>query len=120
MSNKIKPEKFRKRSIVALVAGILADVLAVIYLLNLVFLSDLFRSFSGWEILLPYIIPSIIAIIIGLAITAVVCGGVDLKRIIDKTYSKKGKGFDITGIILGGIFLLFTLIFLAGEIIVPH
>jgi len=59
-------------------------------------------------------------IVPGLSITAVVCGSIDLKRIRAGLYSKKGKGFDIAGIVLGGVIILFALFFILGEIIVPH
>ena len=56
----------------------------------------------------------------GLPISAIVCGSIDLKRIKKGIYSRKGKGFDITGIALGGFFILIVLWFLLGEILVPH
>jgi hypothetical protein len=59
-------------------------------------------------------------IALSLSITAVVCGSIDLKRIKAGLYSKKGKGFDITGIVLGGVIILFALFYVLGEIIVPH
>ena len=41
-----------------------------------------------------------------LPIAAVVCGGIDLKRIRLGKSSKSGMGFDITGIVLGSVFIL--------------
>ena len=70
--------------------------------------------------IIPYIIVPFIFIILGLSIVAVVCGSIDLKRIKAGLYSKKGKGFDIAGMVLGGIFILFALFFALGEIILPH
>ena len=69
--------------------------------------------------IIPYIIVPFIFIILGLSIVAVVCGSIDLKRIKAGLYSKKGKGFDIAGMVLGGIFILFALFFALGEIILP-
>jgi len=59
-------------------------------------------------------------VVLGLSITAVVSGSIDLKRIKTDHYSNKGRGFDIAGIVLGGIFILFILVFLLLEVIFPH
>jgi hypothetical protein len=53
----------------------------------------------------------------GLSIAAVVCGSIDLKRIKAGRYSNKGRGFDIAGIVLGGIWILVGLINLVGLVI---
>jgi hypothetical protein len=50
-------------------------------------------------------------IIFGLPIAAVVCGSIDLKSIQAGRYSRKGRGFDIAGIVLGAIFILVGLVF---------
>ena len=48
-------------------------------------------------------------------ITAIICRSIDLKRMKAGLYSKKGKNFDIAGIILGGAsILLFVLMYLTG------
>ncbi|MBM3705912.1 MAG: hypothetical protein FJW66_05235 [Actinobacteria bacterium] len=60
------------------------------------------------------------AIFFGLAIAAVTCGGIDLKRVKSGISTKKGKGFDIAGIVLGGLFILFVTWFLLGEFLIPH
>jgi len=70
--------------------------------------------------MMPYIIIPVLGIVLGLAIAAVVYGSIDLKRIKAGIYSRKGKGFDITGIVLGGLFILIVIWFLLGEILVPH
>ena len=56
----------------------------------------------------------------GLPIVAVICGSIDLKRIKTGLYNKKGKGLDITGIVLGGFFILIAIWFMLGEILMPH
>jgi len=109
MNNKIKSEKFRKLSVAALVTGILAFSLIALnwtidyefsfYIIIIVKIFD-FASF-------------------GLLIAAVVCGSIDLKRIKAGRYSNKGRGFDITGIVLGGIFILFYLVFLLLKVTGP-
>ena len=48
------------------------------------------------------------------------CGGIDFKRIKADIYTRKGRGFDITGIVLGGLFISIVLWFLLGELIVTH
>ena len=94
MNNTVKSEKYRKLSITALVTGILAAILAVFW-------------WFGWLPIVLQVSSSPLAF--GLSITAVVCGSIDLKRIRAGLYSKKGKGFDITGIVLGGPPILFAL-----------
>jgi len=96
MDNKIKSEKYRKLSIAALVTGILA-------------FSPFFLQLGPIQFML-----------FGLPITAVVCGSIDLKRIQAGRYSRKGRGFDIAGIVLGGIPILFVLVMLPLGSIFPH
>ena len=43
---------------------------------------------------------------LGLPIAAVICGSIDLSRTQAKISSKKGRGFDITGIVLGSVYLI--------------
>ena len=107
MDNSIKKEKFRKLSIVALVTGILSfawmpfihcEEIALILSEKCIVVLAYFSYFY----------------IICLSVAAIVCGIIDLKRIKAGLYSKKGKGLDIAGIVLGGaqIFLfLFIFIF---------
>lgn len=118
MNNTVKSEKYRKLSITALVTGILAVSLVG-------FWSSVWFSFSIVDVLQISNVPlsviwaaSPMLIALGLSITAVVCGSIDLKRIRAGLYSKKGKGFDITGIVLGGVIILFALVFVLGDIIV--
>ena len=54
---------------------------------------------------------------IGFPAAAIVCGSVDLKRIKAGRYNNKGKGFSITGIVLGAVFLIPGLILFYGELI---
>jgi len=120
MSDEIGLEKFRKLSITTLVTGILTY--SYVYLIPQLigFLVFTLRNYIQNEITISYIVGAVAFILMGLPISAIVCGSVDLKRIRAGLYSKKGKGFDITGIVLGGAFILFALVFLLGEIIVPH
>ena len=102
MNNTVKSEKYRKLSITALVTGILAAIFAGIWWFNWM---EIYHRFFHPEVLT-----------FGLSITAVVCGSIDLKRIRAGLYSKKGKGFDIAGIVLGGAIVLFALFFvLLGD-----
>ena len=72
------------------------------------------------ENITPAIIISFIALVLGLSIVAVICGGIDLSRIKKGLYNNKGKGFNIAGIVLGGIVVLIAIIFMLGELIFPH
>jgi len=133
MNNKIKSEEYRKLSISALVTGILAISLAI-----LLFFSPKIDSLVKLlnvspDIFIPLVLPIfylisifrksialITPVVIGLSIAAVVCGSIDLKRIKSGRYSNKGRGFDIAGIVLGGIFILFILVFLLLEVFIFH
>ena len=117
MSTEVKPEKYRKLSITALVTGIISISIVILY--NCLFLLQLFLEMQlGFIFIIStFYMPAIFL----LSIAAIVCGSIDLKRIKAGHYSKKGKFFDITGIILGGASLiLFAAFFLLGEILVPH
>jgi hypothetical protein len=48
---------------------------------------------------------------IGLPVAAIVCGSIDLNRIKLGRYSNKGRGLDITGIVLGSVFIIIELLF---------
>jgi len=119
MNNSVKSEKYRKLSITALVTGILAVGLAGLYNFLWMLIANFLQKSVDVRIL-PSIIVSFILIVLGLSIAALVCGIIDLKRIKARFCSKKGKGFDIAGIVLGSVFILFALFFVLGEIIVPH
>lgn len=86
-----KPEKYRKLSITALITGITGLCLIVFF--NLLWIR------------------------LGLSITAIICGSIDLRMVKRGIYTKKGKGFNIAGIATGGIVILIALIFIIGGII---
>lgn len=117
MHKKALLEKFRNLSTTALITGILADSLACLYLI--LSLTNFIRI--PIEDISTYIIgiSLFITIIICLAITAIVSGSIDLKRIRAGQYTKKGRGFDIAGIVLGAIIVLIALFFVLEEIIGP-
>ena len=121
MNSNIKSEKFRKLSIVALVTGILA--VSPTYISMLIgptmenFISSLLENL-GVILIIGLQIVSWGGF--GLAIAAVVCGSIDLKRIQSGRCSRKGRGFDIAGIAMGGIPLLSLLVMLPLEFIFPH
>jgi len=105
MDNSIKQEKFRKLSIAALVTGILGYSLILIFQL-----FDL-NSYPGIDIgrlVLNFTIIGIFGII--LPVAAIICGSIDLSRIQAGRYSNKGRGLDITGIVLGSVFILLMLL----------
>ena len=120
MNNKTELEQFRKLSITSLISGILT--LSYIYLIPR-FLGPLvlyLRNFIFQESVIASVIVLSVFILTGLPIAAVVCGSIDLKIIKSNLYSNKGKGMDITGIVLGSIYLLIVFLFLLSEIIFPH
>ena len=100
MNNKIKAEKFRKLSITSLITGILTYI--CVFPMYLLLEWGAFGKITG---------PIIYLFLLGLAIAAIVCGSIDLIRIIRGQCSSKGKGFDIAGIILGSVFI-FAVIYL--------
>ena len=55
--------------------------------------------------------PIVLSVFFGLPIAAIVCGSIDLKKIKAGLYSNKGKGLEITGIVLGSVLILLTLFF---------
>jgi hypothetical protein len=119
MNNEIKPEKYRKLSVSALVMGIIG--LGSIALYNFLWMpiSIVLNKFMKSN-MTPAIIITFIAVVLGLSIAAIVCGSIDLKGIKKRLYSNKGKGFDIAGIVTGGIVVLIAIIFMLGELIFPH
>jgi len=119
MDDEIKPEKYRKLSVTSLVTGILSISFGILYNFLWMPIANLLNSSFDVSVI-PFIVLPGIGIAIGLAITAVVCGSIDLNRIKKGTYNRKGKGFNIAGIVLGGLFILFVLLFALGEILVPH
>jgi hypothetical protein len=53
--------------------------------------------------------------VFGSAIATILCGSIDLLKINKGQYSRKGKGFDITGIILGSVFILAVICFTLSD-----
>lgn len=120
MNNEVKSERFRKLSITALVLGILTY--SYVYLIPqlISFMVFTLRDYIQNEIIIASIVGIIVFILMGLPIAAIVCGSIDLKKVKARLSSVKGRGFDISGIVLGSIFILAVLMFLLGEIIAPH
>jgi hypothetical protein len=119
MNKGAEPKKYRKLSVAALITGILSFSTALLY--NFLWMPILIflRNVVGPNII-PIIILTFIRAALGLSIAAVVCGCIDLNRIKKGFYNNKGKIFDITGIVLGGIIILVAIIFMLGEIIFSH
>ena len=111
MNNTVKSEKFRKLSIAALVTGILGYSLILI---GMWFSINSYPGIDTGRLILNFTIIGIFGIF--LPVAAIVCGSIDLKKIQAGLYSNKGRGLDITGIVLGSILFLVMLF----EIIVPH
>jgi uncharacterized BrkB/YihY/UPF0761 family membrane protein len=113
MNSNIKPEKYRGLSIAALVTGILG--LSQLFIQ----LGPIMKKFIPSSLIgnVGVLIFSIVLnfIVFGLPIAAIVCGSIDLKKIQAGRYSNKGRGFDIAGIVLGGIFIFVGIYIAVGE-----
>src|SRR5665647_68636 len=120
MGNEIKLQKHRKLSVAALVTGILAISFGILYNFLWMLIANFLQKYVVDVGMLPYIIIPFLGIVLGLAIAAVVCGSIDLRKIKAGIYNREGKGFDITGIVLCGLFILIVVWFLLGEILMPH
>jgi hypothetical protein len=128
MDNGIKTEKYRKLSVSALVTGILAYFYALIFFTPVLpFIGNLIKEnfSSGFKIFgqpIFEILPLIVGFVscFGLPVAAIVCGSIDLKRIKSGIYRKKGKGFDIAGIVLAGFFILIAIWFMFSEMLIPQ
>jgi len=111
MNDKSKLGKYRGLSIIALVTG----------LLSIIFISLIFRWSSSFHIInLETLLIKLIVVFmlgIGLPLTAIICGCIDLKRIKAGRYNNKGKGLSITGIVLGSLFLMPGLLLFYEEIL---
>lgn len=111
MNDKAKFEKYRGLSIAALVTG----------LLSVVSISLIFRWSSSFHVInLETLLTKLIIVFIlsiGLPLTSIICGSIDLKRVKTGRYSNKGKGLSITGIVLGSIFLIPGFLLFYVEII---
>lgn len=113
MDNEIKPEKYRKLSITSLITGILSYMGVLLNWFIFEILS--IGAYVNW-----IIITIITLAMFVLAIAAIVCGSIDLNRIKRGQYSIKGKGFDITGIILGSVFVLAFIWFALADLPIFH
>lgn len=110
MNNKAKAESFRGLSIAALVTGILTWTIGSImsqYPVTYIPISQIIADISSYTTV-TFINNAFISVVIGLGlpISAVVCGSIDLSRIQTGILSNKGRGFDITGIVLGSVYLI--------------
>ena len=96
------------------VTGILVVFITGFYNILFVLIGDFTRNF-----IFTYSIPSVSGIILGLSVAVVVCRSIDLKKTQTGIWSKKGRGFDITGIILGGLFILVISGMILIDVLVP-
>jgi len=114
MNNKTSPERYRKLSIASLITGILPYI--CVLLMWLVF-EILLRGVNFNEIIITILS---FAVLFGLPIAAIVCGSIDLRRIKKGKYSNKDKSFDITGIVLGSVFILAVIGFALSDAPIFH
>jgi hypothetical protein len=107
MENEIKTKKCRILPVIALVTGIMAVIFCVIYFLIWALFDDFLTIFIAYHGLMSYIMFSYVSAGVCLTVAAVITGSIDLKGINTGTYSSNGMGFDITGIILASLLILF-------------
>jgi len=62
-------------------------------------------------------IAALVTGILGLSIVPIILGAVDLSRIKNGVASSKGKGFDIAGIVLGGLGIVVWIIMVIVTIV---
>ncbi len=121
MDKKIKSKKYRGLSISAIIISLLPFSYAFLLFYFVSYYSVAWSSirdnFSSELTMMGVSIFKVIPVIAGLAIIAIVCGSIDLKRIRAGIYTRKGKGLDITGIALGGISIfLIAVWFVIGKL----
>ena len=107
MAKEVFYEKYRKLSVASLVTGVLAVCFCLLYFLLWALFDDFLTSIASDYEFMSYFMRSYVSAGVALTIAAVITGSLDLKRISTGTYSIKGKGFDIAGIILGSSLVLF-------------
>ena len=115
MNNIVKSEKLRVLSILALFTGIGAYFLQI-----LIFAVDVILFELVLSLLRPQMFDFVYLGATGLAITAIVCGSIDLKRIKAGRYNNKDRKFDIAGIVMGGVYFLVVFPIWLLETIFPH
>lgn len=107
MDTDLSNEKYRKLSVTSLAAGILAISFCITYFLAWMLFDSILVNLISEFGFISYIQFLFVCSGAVLTIAAVVTGSIDFKRIKAGIYSRKGKGFDIAGIILGSFLILF-------------
>jgi hypothetical protein len=120
MNNAVNLEKFRRLSIASIITGILPYIYALLSWLILEILLYRIYGVSINDTIQNILNILNIAALFGLPIVAIVCGSIDLRRIKNGKYSNKGKSFDITGIVLGLVFILAVIGFALSDAPIFH
>ena len=110
MSDEIIVQKYGKLSIASIITGMLAVSFCVLYFISWALFDNFLTSFVAGYKFMPYVLFLYVCAGVCLTITAVITGSIDLSRIKTGTYNYTGKGFGITGIVLGSLLILFGLI----------
>lgn len=112
MNKRTKEESYRKLSITALVTGLLTYTIGFLKAYPESYITVSQMGGHTGPLSAEFISYAFISIVfrLGLPITAVVCGSIDLKGVVAGILSDKGKGFDITGIILGSAYLILRIV----------
>jgi hypothetical protein len=108
MNIDANPQRYRKLSVTSLITGILTYsfiLLMLLILLKMAYVNDITNII-------------ILFTVFGLAIAAITCGSIDLKTIKSGHSSKKGKGLDISGIVLGSVFILADIIIVVWNLLI--
>lgn len=111
MNTVVLDNKYRKISLTALIAGILAVSFCIIYIFSWELFDAFLTSFIAHHRFIPYLMFLYVTIGTALAVTAVIAGSVDLRKISTGIYSEKGKLLAVTGLTLGSILILLGLVF---------
>jgi len=110
LDDEIKIQKYRKLSVASLITGILAVIFCILYFIPWALFDDFLTSFIADYKFMSYVMFFYVFAGISLTITAVITGSINLSRIKTGTYNCTGKGFDIAGIVLGSLLILFSFV----------
>lgn len=103
-------EKYRKISVASLATGILAASFCIVYFLAWMFFDNFIERIISQSGFISIIMLLFVSAGVVLTITALITGSIDLNRIKAGMFSRKGKGFDIGGITLSSLLVLFGFI----------
>ena len=110
MDRALINEKYRKLSVASLVTGIMAVSFCIIYFLAWLFFDNSLVKVISEYGFISNILFVFVSFGVALTIVSLITGCIDLSRIRAGIYRSRGKDFDITGIILSSLLILFGFI----------